>query len=440
MFDRLRATRGTREPKAEPVPAAVHYSLLRAAEAAGRTEVAEAKAAQEQLKAELLKLSNAVQKHAGEKAEATALLSATMQQQTTRMHEVAERTRTLSLDVCAASQAAVQETRVIASAAERLSGTILEVNSKLSQASDSTQKAVAASDRSKATIGELSEVVSKIGEIVLVIRDIAARTNLLALNATIEAARAGEAGKGFAVVANEVKQLSTQTARSTEDIRQKLEEVIRVTQRSVQTTDEFDQLIREVDSSASAVRSAMQEQSSATDEIVNSVQRALPAVERSATAMESVSREAAEAGTMAAEVKLNAGNVMEELVDLRDVIVGIVRTATANLDRRGPARYAVKCEARIDGDVHAAVVVDNISVSGALITGGAKLVAGGTGRLVIDRKATGFKVVTVSSIEQRIQFTDPIDRDFLQHFHAITENLVPISQGQDLKPRRRGLG
>ena len=59
---------------------------------------------------------------------------------------------------------------------------------------------------------------NRIGDLLGVICDVAARANLLEQRATIKAARAGEAGKGFAAVASEVKQLTTQTARGTQGV------------------------------------------------------------------------------------------------------------------------------------------------------------------------------------------------------------------------------
>lgn len=65
----------------------------------------------------------------------------------------------------------------------------------------------------------ISNIQERIEKFAKTSETIANQTNLLALNATIEAARAGDAGKGFSVVAGEVKNLATQAAVNSKELR-----------------------------------------------------------------------------------------------------------------------------------------------------------------------------------------------------------------------------
>lgn len=85
---------------------------------------------------------------------------------------------------------------------------------------------------------QLAAAASQIATFVTTIDGLAQQTNLLALNATIEAARAGEAGRGFAVVAAEVKALSGQTQKATDDIRARIARLETHVQEVMESTQE----------------------------------------------------------------------------------------------------------------------------------------------------------------------------------------------------------
>ncbi len=161
--------------------------------------------------------------------------------------------------------------QTVASATEELSASISEIGRQVEETTLMTQAAEQEAHRTTTTVDRLSDAATRIGDVVALIQDIAAQTNLLALNATIEAARAGTAGAGFAVVAGEVKTLSAQTTRATDDIRSHIQTMQEVTGETVAAIRGIGDTIGRINSVATSIAAGVTQQSAATAEIAGNV-------------------------------------------------------------------------------------------------------------------------------------------------------------------------
>jgi twitching motility protein PilJ len=141
---------------------------------------------------------------------------------------------------------------------EQMTDSIQQVASNARQAADASNKAAETAETGslaieqsaasilqlRQTVAETTKKVKRLGEasqqiskVVVLIDQIALKTNMLAVNASIEAARAGEEGRGFAVVAEEVGALAAQSATATKEIARIVESIQQETSEVVESME-----------------------------------------------------------------------------------------------------------------------------------------------------------------------------------------------------------
>jgi methyl-accepting chemotaxis protein len=233
-----------------------------------------------------------------------------------------------TVDMAVGARGSAQQTTssigTVAGASDQISTSIREVAARAEDAAKVAAEAVATGEMSRVGVQDLKTGADKIGEVVNVIRAIAAQTNLLALNATIEAARAGESGRGFAVVASEVKALAEQTGLATEEIAAQVTQIQGASQGVVHAFDLVLRALNDVDNVASSIAAAVEEQGVATAEIARSAGQAAEGAEEMShlvVNLEDMTAGASEAVRQLEGTAQSFRNGTEQLVDAVDTFL-----------------------------------------------------------------------------------------------------------------------
>ena len=299
---------------------------VRAMEAA---QAVAARKAEEDRKAAMRQVADGFEQAIGRIVRTVASASSDIETAAGSLKKTADTTQQLSTTVAAASAQSSSNVQSAAAAAEEMASSVAEIGRQVQQSQKIAQSAVEQAELTNVGISELSQSADRIGEVIKMITEVAEQTNLLALNATIEAARAGEAGRGFAVVAAEVKALSAQTAKATEEIAAQVTHMQSATAESVAAIRDIGGTIAQISEISTAIAAAVEEQGAATHEIARNVQQAAQGATQVTGSIADVNRGAGDTGSKAEQVHGRAVSLLAESNQLNTEVESFLRSIRA---------------------------------------------------------------------------------------------------------------
>lgn len=217
-------------------------------------------------------------------------------------------------NVAKSTEEVVEQTQHNMKEADVIHEKSLKSVASLEQALNDIQNLVNGIANSSEKIAQLDQTGQDIEDVLLGIKTIADQTNLLALNAAIEAARAGEQGRGFAVVADEVRNLASNTVKSTEEIGEKI--------------DNLGRSIREVITSMEGNQKAAKRTLQSSDEVTDSLKEIKLASEDIGKSSTDIAHSSQVQNDMTVRANHHIQTINESVVQSTEVVGNVVSVTT----------------------------------------------------------------------------------------------------------------
>jgi methyl-accepting chemotaxis protein len=380
----------------------------------------------EQLKTEMLQLTETLEHEVNETVGDISTQATKLTENATVLSRTAADLRSMANEVTELVAATTRNVETVASATEELEASSRAISSQIDNSSKLAASARGGAEVANSEVAGLAKTASSIGNVVIMIQEIAARTKMLALNATIEAARAGDMGRGFAIVADEVKSLARQTEEGIAQVNTQAEEITQSTAKAVGIVDNVAGGIRDIDAVTIEVARASEEQRAATAEIMQSAGQAAASTRSVADNVARMMDGVEHTGLTAGHVNDLAALVSRDIGALQQRLYVILRSSVG-----GNRRDAVRRTAAIafKGDFGGQMVT---GFTGDVSDGGVLVVADNNATL---RAAEGscelkdvgrFKARLVSQdpLGVHIQFVDPGEAEL----RALRERLLAVTQ------------
>ena len=150
------------------------------------------------------------------------------------------------------------------------------------------------------------------------ISEISERTNLLSFNASIEAAHAGSAGVGFRIIANEVKKLSENTKKASDEITKMVGALQDKLEQLSEQSRQNSELLASLVDSTSKSKKIVSQMSAETDENSQYAQNMLELIEHNRKSIDSVLQSVKKRNIE--QLKEFADNASQNLILFNDII------------------------------------------------------------------------------------------------------------------------